>query len=673
MGPLAKKLIAEIEKHVRAGQEPDVLKSIRHPGPIEVPSDFLPGVFMWMRSYQYLVRIASGIMGSHTLRKFTDLVRLTDEEYLPHGPPDSPITDSFFFGWWALDREVGKGETIATIVADLAQQYGGAKEEIERIRTLAKTHLRVLRIVHRNGQTARLQDLLTKDEVDVGLAAPWDGDAGQLWLARAVPEMCFTPYAIDGADDAEWLAYFERKLGDAKGKELRERYRDLMRGVPDNLWLEYILDAYYEGNQHTLHLRGIPDRPETLPHSEENFSLFDEVPPDDPRDRVMHELLLTDLLMESLGDFMSAREGFELPATEPDEEMLLDPMLVAYASYGIVLDTDKTFLEEFIEKHSDTMDEEDLADLRAIANGWFSVFEIQHVKLDEGMEVKDLLRRKKLWIEEKAATRQIALGDVLAAWVQDYGDRLTLEGSNLHFPRMSAEAVKGFLKDYYKSVPKDLPWRERLASIVPVVAGLHETLRERPPIPTILNERGEEIVFSQARYILKADVTDKLEEAGWQGEDGSYVLIEDDRFFASAEIEGDRMKLFATSPAQLESAKQVIEQVLGQDAVHQTDVFEDAQVAVAEGRPIAPPDELTPEMQAELRSFLERELQAWLDTPIPMLGNRTPREAVRTQRGKEDVQMMLLEQERILEGHEQLEEPIDFRPLWASLGLEYPS
>src|SRR5688500_17097118 len=104
MGPFAEKLIAEIEKHAEKGQEPEVLQAIRRPGPIEVPSEVQPGVFLWMKSYQYLVRIASGIMGSRTLKQFTDLVRLTDEEYLPHGPPDSPITDSFFFGWWAIDR-----------------------------------------------------------------------------------------------------------------------------------------------------------------------------------------------------------------------------------------------------------------------------------------------------------------------------------------------------------------------------------------------------------------------------------------------------------------------------------------------------------------------------------------------------------------------------------------
>jgi hypothetical protein len=678
MGPLAKKLIAEIEKQKKQGRAPEVLHTIARPGPIEVPSDLPPGVFLWMRSYQYLVRIASGIMGSSTLRRFTELVRITDEEYLPHGPPDSPITDSFFFGWWAIDRRVDTtDETIATMVVDLAKKFGGSEEDIQRMRELAGSHLRVVRIDARDGATASLSDLVTGERIDVGLPAPWDGSVGDLWLARVMPEMCFTPYALDGEDaEKEWREYFERTLGGLEGDELSRAYREHMRGDPDNYWLEYILDGFASGNQHTIHLEGVPDRPETLPHSDENFSVLDDAMPLDPRDRLMRELMVTDLLMDALSDFMAARESFELPELEPDEDTLLDPMLIAYASYGIELEDGRTFLEHFLEEHQEDLEEQDLADLRSIATGWFTVLEVKHVKLDQGIEARDVLRKQDLWIEERAATRQIALGDVLAAWVQDYGGRIVLEGSILHFPRMMSEAVIGFVTEYCANLPEVEPWRTRLAAIVPVVAALHETTRERPPVPAIFNEAGEEMVLSQARYLLKRDVTEKLEAAGWEGEGGSYVLAVDDSFMASVEIEGERLRLFATSPVQLRSAKEALEEVLGGDAVHQTDVFEDAQVAMASAMSESmeeEEDELTPQMKAELRSFLMNELTAWLDTPIPMLGNRTPREAVRDARAREDVKMMLLEQERLLAGHDQLDRPLDFRPLWESLGLEYPS
>jgi hypothetical protein len=674
-GTYTKKLIAEIERHQQQGDEPEVLATIRRPGPIEVPQDVAPSVFAWMRAYQYLVKIAAGIMGSETLAEFAEFVAEADDDFLPHGPPDSPITESFFFGWWAIDRTIhGGDESIAKVAAELAAKYGGAEEEIARIRTLADTHVRVVKIEERSGANAKLRDLVTDEVIEVGLAAAWDGDAGQLWLARAVPDMCFTPYALDHAEQ-EWREYFERTLGDVQGDELARRYREHMRGDPTSTWLEYILDGYDGGNQHTLRLAGVPDRPETLPHGPEQFSLVDAFPPsDDPRDRMMRELFATDLLMEALGDFMQARESFELPEIEPDEDMLLDPLLLAYAGYGIQLEDGKTFLEGFVDDPPGDMKPEDLEDLRATRAGWFSLFEVLHVRLDEGMELKDLLRNKKIWIDEKSATRQVALGDVLGGWIQDFGGRLMLEGANLHFPRMFADPVKAFMRDYYKSLPK-MPWRERLASTVPVVWALHENLRERPPVPKIVNEDGEEIVFSQGRYLLKADITAKLTAAGWEGDEDSFVLLDVERLLASVEIDGERATLFATSPKDLQMAKVKFQADVGADAVHQTDVFEDAQVAVGERMARGEEEdveELPPEVQAELRQHMMEELNAWLDTKVPMLGNKTPRQACRTERGKEDVKMMLLEQERILEAQSPLDEPLDFEPLWVSLGLEYP-
>ncbi len=673
VGRVAKKVIAEIEAMERKGGPAPVLDAIRGAGPVEVPADVPPATFVWMKSYQYLVRVGSALAGTRTLADFAEDVLAVDEEYSPHGPPDSPISDSFFVGWWLIDLPIGDGESVATIAADVCERFGAPREELERMRVLAGTHLRVLRRERSAGSTARLVDLVTGDQLEVGLVAPWDGD---LWLARALPDLCFTPYALESEDaETEWQDYFTRHLGDAAGEPLRDLYRRHMRSETPNFWFEFILDSYSHGDEHTLFLRGIPDRPDSFPGLPEDLELIDELPLETGRDHLLRGVLRTDLLMDALSDFMAARESFELDEIEPDEETLLDPMLMAYAMYGIAQPDGSTFLQSFLAAPPPELGPDDLADLRAIEAGWFSLFEVVHVKLDEGIELKDLLRRKKIWVDEKLATREIALGDLLAAWIEDHGGRYVLEGANLHFPRMLAESARGLVKDYYTSLSKEQPLKQRLSLIAPVVAALHEAMRERPPIPTILNEDGEEMVFSQARYEVTGDAAGRLTAAGWSGDGDSYVLIEGEKLLASVEIEGGRLMLFATSPRQLEKAKARLAAAVGDAAVHKTDVFEDAQVAVAEGMSELgdDPEKLTPEMQAELRVYLEEELNAWLDIPIPLLGDRTPRQAVRTKRGKEDVKMMLLEQERMLEATEQLDEPIDFRPLWASLGLEYPS
>lgn len=50
-----------------------------------------------------------------------------------------------------------------------------------------------------------------------------------------------------------------------------------------------------------------------------------------------------------------------------------------------------------------------------------------------------------------------------------------------------------------------------------------------------------------------------------------------------------------------------------------------------------------PEVQAFLRQQNERHWESWLDTRVPALGNRTPRQAARTPEGRERLDALLAE------------------------------
>jgi hypothetical protein len=75
-----------------------------------------------------------------------------------------------------------------------------------------------------------------------------------------------------------------------------------------------------------------------------------------------------------------------------------------------------------------------------------------------------------------------------------------------------------------------------------------------------------------------------------------------------------------------------------------------------------------PAMLAALREFKARHYTGWLDTPLPWLRGKTPREAVRTAAGRHQVDVLLKE----LEHGEALlpeEERTDITPLRGELGL----
>ncbi len=88
----------------------------------------------------------------------------------------------------------------------------------------------------------------------------------------------------------------------------------------------------------------------------------------------------------------------------------------------------------------------------------------------------------------------------------------------------------------------------------------------------------------------------------------------------------------------------------------------------------APPrerEEIPPEVEAALLSeFMQEHLMKWVDMPLPPLGGQTPRQAVRSQQGREQVLGMLRDQEHIF-----ADRPGADRVDWAAphrdLGLDY--
>jgi hypothetical protein len=83
---------------------------------------------------------------------------------------------------------------------------------------------------------------------------------------------------------------------------------------------------------------------------------------------------------------------------------------------------------------------------------------------------------------------------------------------------------------------------------------------------------------------------------------------------------------------------------------------------------------LPPEVEAEaLKQFYDRHYRRWLDEPIPALGGRTPRHAVRLKSQRTKV-IDLLKQLEYGEAYAVREgrQPYDFGWLWHELGLDRP-
>jgi hypothetical protein len=126
----------------------------------------------------------------------------------------------------------------------------------------------------------------------------------------------------------------------------------------------------------------------------------------------------------------------------------------------------------------------------------------------------------------------------------------------------------------------------------------------------------------------------------------------DNTTLGTLEIDGDRLQVHVNSNARAKRIEREIAKRLGDDAILESRTADPIEKLLAE-RKDAPRDPIAdrehealqqqPEVQAFLREQAERHWESWLDTRLPALGNRTPRQAAASPAGRERLEAILAE------------------------------
>jgi hypothetical protein len=223
------------------------------------------------------------------LGKLTDAYAAAEEEYMPSGPPMSPLTNSYFTSWGAFDLAVGvKRESFAGIAIALCRQLYPQGPLLAVFETLQRSRMGVYRHDGADGRYVQLTELITGHAFKALSSSGYPGQRGELWLTRVLPPrpelepgdyavVFTTPYLLGEVDasgryrlarEADWQAYFTRTLPRVKSADTVVAYEQLMKyGLTRHYWNEYIFLAYFNHRQDSIFLAGLPDRPDSLPHS----------------------------------------------------------------------------------------------------------------------------------------------------------------------------------------------------------------------------------------------------------------------------------------------------------------------------------------------------------------------------------------------------------------------
>ena len=323
-----------------------------------------------------------------------------------------------------------------------------------------------------------------------------------------------------------------------------------------------------------------------------------------------------------------------------------------------------------------------------------SLYEVSGLVPGESMLLRDLVRGgDPVRVLEKSGSRGLRPWDRIATRIIPLRDRTVISGTLMVFERDASEAALVALARVREKAPRDVALvarelgidapPEQLADMLTpdMMLGLGAFLvtnlwldaalkaAQGGGRPELFNSDGDPLELTTLHFPLLPGVTaPKLRaalaaipslraenasfwnwlaepgtkpktvprDAGGQTlistmEDGSLVL-------GTLELKGRRLSLSVNSAARAERGRDMLEQAVAglvrAPLIERADID---QIAEAE-RPASEPSSLSPEQErAMLHQMLEAHYRRVLDEPIPMLGGKSPRAAVKTAKGRTKV------------------------------------
>jgi hypothetical protein len=299
MGIVAEKLRCQLKEKgagLRATPASNLRRLVRRVqrkiGPAKRPRrlrDYHPSHATYLATQNLVSYLAEELSDLREMWEYAAVVGQAEDEYMPDGPPMSPLTRSYFTTWAFFDAAFGQDrETIGTCLLDVGPDLGISPDYLEVIRLFQQSRMGVYEHLGVVKGSAKLRELISGQSQTCVVPAGYMGRAGELWYARILPPLTdtgdsvvfTTPYNLIAPGKEEWTAFLYRTMAKialpmgqtATGKTARAgRYpalEALMKyGLHSNYWHEFVCLAYHSHRYDVIFLTGLPDVPESLPHA----------------------------------------------------------------------------------------------------------------------------------------------------------------------------------------------------------------------------------------------------------------------------------------------------------------------------------------------------------------------------------------------------------------------
>jgi hypothetical protein len=333
--------------------------------------------------------------------------------------------------------------------------------------------------------------------------------------------------------------------------------------------------------------------------------------------------------------------------------------------------------------------------MTALRDSVVSLYEVSDVVPDTSFRARDLVRGgEPILISERSATRTLKQWDRFAGRVLQVGQKTQISGAVLSFEYETSESLIEGLRSIGKLTRKE---KKQLAKAIgkdfdpEVIANLSETERLRavsstfttcwlidaidravqPETPDLRNADGDELLHCTISYPLADGTADddvraalascpdlrpatatrwnwirrkKRAASAARARPSKSVTIETTRddgvlVLGSVKLDGGALVLSVNSLERSERGSELLSRILGERVGQPLVVTETVEQMLASRDADAPQQADIPEQErsAIIHETMNRHYRDTLDQPVPALGNKSPRAAVKTASGRAKV------------------------------------
>ena len=381
------------------------------------------------------------------------------------------------------------------------------------------------------------------------------------------------------------------------------------------------------------------------------------------------------------------RYYFETTAEVELEESEVNGFLQWYTSDFRDAATGRTLVEHYFETHGAGLKPRELVLLEVWRDSYPGVFEVEAVEEGKGIELRDLASGDIIFVHDVTASRGLVVGDCTLSRIEKLDGKYHFVSDGFTVPpAVRGELLKLIDKEARAAGKTPVEYVRRSGNL------LHRKIRQLSDKwlknLQVVNREGDAIEFCRADYgvvdepalLAKLRTLEELKEEPGKPGEAHFAWLETAAVgpravYGHVEVGGGHLRLEAQSRTRLQLGRGLLESHASGLLKHQGDSYQSLdelkQRAAARG-PVEREQPVLTELEREALLRMKAEHYAtWPDDPLPALGGKTARQAVKTKAGREAVLDLI----RDFEHHEAREakagQPaFDFRPIRRTLGLE---